>query len=43
MFYLFVIFYEEPALEKCFGATYKEYCQHVPRWMPRLTPWRTEN
>jgi protein-S-isoprenylcysteine O-methyltransferase Ste14 len=33
--HLFVTLYEEPALRKKFGAAYKEYCQRVPRWLPR--------
>jgi protein-S-isoprenylcysteine O-methyltransferase Ste14 len=36
---LFVYFYEEPILRKKFGATYKQYCKNVPRWVPRLHPW----
>jgi protein-S-isoprenylcysteine O-methyltransferase Ste14 len=35
-FYLFVVFYEEWALRKKFGAAYEEYCKTVPRWIP----WR---
>jgi protein-S-isoprenylcysteine O-methyltransferase Ste14 len=31
---------EEKALEKRFGAAYREYRQNVPRWLPRLRPWR---
>jgi protein-S-isoprenylcysteine O-methyltransferase Ste14 len=33
--HLFVIGYEEPTLERRFGATYATYRQSVPRWMPR--------
>jgi protein-S-isoprenylcysteine O-methyltransferase Ste14 len=33
---LFVLFYEEPHLKKVFGVQYEEYCQRVPRWLPRL-------
>jgi protein-S-isoprenylcysteine O-methyltransferase Ste14 len=33
---LFVQLYEEPHLRKTFGAAYEEYCQRVPRWIPRL-------
>jgi protein-S-isoprenylcysteine O-methyltransferase Ste14 len=33
---LFVLFYEEPALRRKFGAEYEEYCQRVPRWLPRF-------
>jgi len=38
-FFLFVLTYEEPTLRKKFGAPYQAYCQAVPRWIPRLTPW----
>jgi protein-S-isoprenylcysteine O-methyltransferase Ste14 len=31
---------EEPLLRKRFGRAYDEYRAHVPRWMPRLTPWK---
>ena len=30
---------EEPGLLLRFGADYANYCRHVPRWLPRLTPW----
>jgi protein-S-isoprenylcysteine O-methyltransferase Ste14 len=30
---------EEPGLERRFGARYSDYRQHVPRWMPRRSPW----
>jgi rhodanese-related sulfurtransferase/protein-S-isoprenylcysteine O-methyltransferase Ste14 len=30
---------EEPMLEIRFGDEYREYCAHVPRFLPRLTPW----
>jgi protein-S-isoprenylcysteine O-methyltransferase Ste14 len=33
---------EEPGLVKRFGAEYREYAQHVPRWIPRITSWRPE-
>lgn len=39
-FTLFVVIYEEPTLRSTFGASYKLYCENVPRWLPRLTPWR---
>jgi protein-S-isoprenylcysteine O-methyltransferase Ste14 len=41
-FLLFVLTYEEPTLRKKFGASYQAYCQAVPRWIPRLTPWSRE-
>jgi protein-S-isoprenylcysteine O-methyltransferase Ste14 len=30
----FVIAYEERALASKFGASYREYCRRVPRWLP---------
>ncbi len=38
--HVFVLTYEEPTLRKTFGAEYETYCAHVPRWIPRFTPWR---
>lgn len=39
-FFLFVLAYEEPALRRQFGAEYENYHAQVPRWLPRLKPWR---
>lgn len=39
-FFLFVLLYEEPALRSKFGDEYREFCAHVPRWIPRFKPWR---
>jgi protein-S-isoprenylcysteine O-methyltransferase Ste14 len=36
---LFIRFYEEPTLRRTFGADYVDYCRHVRRWIPRLTPF----
>jgi protein-S-isoprenylcysteine O-methyltransferase Ste14 len=36
----FVHTYEEPALRESYGPAYEEFCANVPRWLPRLTPWR---
>ena len=30
---------EELGLVSRFGRDYETYCRHVPRWIPRLTPW----
>jgi len=34
--FLFVVFYEEPALRRQFGESYERYAQTVGRWLPRL-------
>lgn len=43
-FLILNIFYiplvEEPQLERRFGDSYREYCRHVRRFVPRLKPWR---
>jgi len=31
---------EEPGLERRFGEAYRTYKANVPRWLPRLRPWR---
>ena len=36
----FVFGYEEPTLKRKFEADYETFCRNVPRWIPRLTPWR---
>lgn len=36
--HLFVVFYEEPTLERTFGARYADYRNAVPRWVPT---WRS--
>ena len=38
-FHAFVVGYEEPELASTFGTEYEEFRAHVPRWIPRLTPW----
>jgi protein-S-isoprenylcysteine O-methyltransferase Ste14 len=37
---LFILLYEEPVLTRKFGLSYEEYRKHVPRWIPRVTPYR---
>jgi len=36
---IYIPFWEEPGLEKRFGADYLRYKENVPRWIPRFTPW----
>jgi len=36
----FIPLLEEPQLEQRFGDGYRRYREHVPRFMPRLRPWR---
>jgi len=33
---------EEPGLRQRFGADYEAYRAAVPRWLPRLRPWRPD-
>lgn len=40
LFFLFVLGYEEPTLRSTYGDEYREFCAAVPRWIPRLTPWK---
>jgi len=37
LIHTFVVFAEEPGLRRRFGQEYQEYCQSVPRWIPRLS------
>jgi len=37
---VFIPLVEEPQLERRFGASYREYRQHVGRLLPRLRPWQ---
>ncbi|MBT5469786.1 MAG: isoprenylcysteine carboxylmethyltransferase family protein [Nitrospina sp.] len=36
---IYIPFSEEKGLVKRFGMKYEEYKRHVPRWVPRVTPW----
>ena len=40
---LYFSFFEEPGLLRRFGEEYEEYRKHVPRWIPRVTPWNPDN
>lgn len=39
-FHVWVRVFEEPTLKETFGAQYEDFRANVPRWIPRLTPWR---
>jgi protein-S-isoprenylcysteine O-methyltransferase Ste14 len=39
-FHLRVLWSEEPWLARQFGERWDAYAAAVPRWLPRLTPWR---
>ncbi len=45
IFYLFIyksiVAAEEYYLERTFGFEYLEYCRHVPRWIPRISNYKT--
>jgi len=38
--HLVAVHVEEPALEKRFGDSYREYRRNVRRWLPRIAPWQ---
>ena len=44
LFWLFtfavVVIFEEPALRQQFGEDYRTYCKNVPRWVPRVIPYK---
>lgn len=39
-FHVWVVMIEEPTLKQTFGTEYERFRTNVPRWIPRLTPWR---
>jgi protein-S-isoprenylcysteine O-methyltransferase Ste14 len=44
LFWLFtfavVVVQEEPSLREQFGEEYRTYCKNVPRWLPRVIPYK---
>jgi protein-S-isoprenylcysteine O-methyltransferase Ste14 len=41
-FHVWVVAVEEPTLEQTFGTEYEAFRAAVPRWIPRMTPWRSK-
>lgn len=41
-FHAFVVGVEEPTLDRTFGSEYEAFRAAVPRWIPRMTPWRSK-
>jgi protein-S-isoprenylcysteine O-methyltransferase Ste14 len=39
---IYFVLSEEPGLTKRFGEEYLEYKRNVPRWIPRLRPWKID-
>lgn len=37
---LYIPYFEEPGVCRRFGKSYEVYRANVPRWIPRLTPWK---
>jgi len=42
-FHVWVVAIEEPTLEQGFGSEYESFRAGVPRWIPRMTPWRSND
>jgi protein-S-isoprenylcysteine O-methyltransferase Ste14 len=40
--FIYFLRFEEPSLERRFGEQYRAYKRAVPRWIPRLDPWRPD-
>lgn len=38
---IYIPFSEERGLERRFGEEYRIYKQNVPRWIPRVRPWKS--
>lgn len=37
---IYLPLFEEPGLESRYGDEYRRYKRNVPRWLPRLRPWK---
>ena len=42
-FHAWVVVLEEPELVSRLGTEYDEFRANVPRWIPRMTPWRSKS
>ena len=42
-FHLFIVFYEDPHLQRKFGKEYDDYCAQVNRWLPKPGAGRPPN
>jgi protein-S-isoprenylcysteine O-methyltransferase Ste14 len=40
---IYFVISEEPGLVRRFGKEYLEYKRNVPRWIPRLKPWKVND
>jgi protein-S-isoprenylcysteine O-methyltransferase Ste14 len=40
--FTYFLCFEELGLERRFGERYRAYKRNVPRWVPRLEPWRPD-
>ena len=38
--FVWVVIVEEPVLREQFGEEYRTYCKNVPRWVPRVIPYK---
>ena len=41
--FIYIPLLEETGLRLRFGGSYVEYCRHVPRLIPRFSPWEPED
>lgn len=40
-FHTFILSYEEPTLRRTYPHDYETYFENVPRWLPRISPWKS--